>query len=67
MSTELIVYRCRDCKHFVIGRNRRWQDPNDFKYVCKMKPKSAANSLYFGHEFYSAQPVHKACEKFELK
>ena len=57
-------YRCRDCKHYVLGHSTSSHYKST---VCLMKPKEPTKKCPGTQLYYSAVPCGKTCEHFELK
>lgn len=60
--------KCRECKHFGLGRTQYNGCP--FMEVCLIKPKINKNTGYKKEireqkRYYAAHPYATACEKFE--
>lgn len=53
-------YRCKDCKHRVLGKSVGYFDT----YVCDLKPKKL--KAYKVMRFHAARKYGKPCECFEL-
>lgn len=61
-------YRCKDCKHYVLGKTTINQSSFRLSYVCEMRPKAVANPCYKERKlFYAALKYGKLCDKFELR